>query len=189
MYLPRLARLLQVDAAAHSGSFFAQRKEECPSMAEKEVLLTQEGLIRLEKELDHLKTVRRREVAARIKQALSFGDISENSEYDDAKTEQGFVEGRIVTLEKMLRNARLIEDDGANNDMVTIGSRVKIKDMEQGDEFEYVLVGSAEADPSKQRISNESPVGRAVVGKRLGTVVEVNAPVGLLKYQITGVSR
>jgi transcription elongation factor GreA len=158
-------------------------------MAEKEVLLTQEGLIRLEKELEYLKTVKRREVAARIKQALGFGDISENSEYDDAKTEQGFVEGRIATLEKTLRNARLIEDDGTNIDLVTIGSRVKLKDIEQDEEFEYILVGSAEADPSRQRISNESPVGRAVVGKRLGTVVEVNAPAGLLKYQITGVGR
>ena len=158
-------------------------------MAEKEVLLTQEGLIRLEKELEYLKTVKRREVAARIKQALGFGDISENSEYDDAKTEQGFVEGRIATLEKTLRNARLIEDDETNIDLVTIGSRVKLKDIEQDEEFEYILVGSAEADPSRQRISNESPVGRAVVGKRLGTVVEVNAPAGLLKYQITGVGR
>ena len=99
------------------------------------------------------------------------------------------MEGRIATLEKTLRNARLIEDDETNIDLVTIGSRVKLKDIEQDEEFEYILVGSAEAAPSRQRISNESPVGRAVVGKRLGTVVEVNAPAGLLKYQITGVGR
>lgn len=157
-------------------------------MADKEVLLTQDGLTRLEKELEQLKTVKRREVAARIKQALDFGDISENSEYDDAKNEQAFVEGRIATLEKMLRNARLIEENKAGKDMVTVGSKVTLKDMEYGDEFEYTLVGSAEADPSAFRISNESPVGRAVMGKRLGTVVEVNAPVGMLKYQITGVA-
>ena len=157
-------------------------------MADKEVLLTQDGLTRLEKELEQLKTVKRREVAARIKQALDFGDISENSEYDDAKNEQAFVEGRIAMLEKMLRNARLIEENLASKDMVTVGAKVTLKDMEYGDEFEYTLVGSAEADPSAFRISNESPVGRAVMGKRLGTVVEVNAPVGMLKYQITGVA-
>ncbi len=104
-------------------------------MADKEILLTQDGLARLEKELEQLKTVKRREVAARIKQALEFGDISENSEYDDAKNEQAFVEGRIATLEKMLRNARLIEDSQENEGLVTIGSRVKLKDLEYGDEL------------------------------------------------------
>jgi transcription elongation factor GreA len=105
-------------------------------MAEKEVLLTPEGLAKLEKQLEYLKTVRRREVAARIKQALEFGDISENSEYDDAKNEQAFVEGRVLKLEKMLRNARLIDNDGVAADIVHLGSKVRLKDLESGDEFD-----------------------------------------------------
>ena len=143
-------------------------------MADKEVLLTPDGLSKLEKELDHLKTVKRREVAARIKQALEFGDISENSEYDDAKNEQAFVEGRIATLEKMLRNARVIDQDEVDTDTVTVGSKVRLKDLESGQEYEYTLVGSAEADPAEARISNESPVGRAILGKKVGAVVEVD---------------
>lgn len=153
-------------------------------MAEKEVLLTPDGLVKLEKELEHLKTVRRREVAARIKQALEFGDISENSEYDDAKNEQAFVEGRILTLEKMLRNARLIENDHNGADTVSIGSKVKLKDLEYGDVYEYSLVGSAEADPSQAKISNESPVGKALMGQRVGSTIEVHAPAGVIRYQI-----
>lgn len=166
-----------------------ERKEVRSSMAEKEVLLTLDGLARLEKELEHLKTVRRRQVAARIRQALEFGDISENSEYDDAKNEQAFVEGRILTLEKMLRNARLIENDGEGIDVVSVGSKIRLRDLEYGDEFDYTLVGSAEADPSAARISNESPVGKAVIGKREGTVVEVQAPAGLLRYEILRIER
>ncbi|HLS90739.1 MAG TPA: transcription elongation factor GreA [Limnochordia bacterium] len=158
-------------------------------MADKEVLLTPDGLSKLEKELDHLKTVKRREVAARIKQALEFGDISENSEYDDAKNEQAFVEGRIATLEKMLRNARVIDQDEVDTDTVTVGSKVRLKDLESGQEYEYTLVGSAEADPAAARISNESPVGRAILGKKVGTVVEVDAPAGTLRYEILSISR
>jgi len=158
-------------------------------MAEKEVILTPDGLAKLERELEHLKTVRRREVAARIKQAIEFGDISENSEYDDAKNEQAFIEGRIASLEKMLRNARVVDEESVDAGRVTIGSRVRLRDLELGEEFEYTVVGSAEADPSAQRISNESPVGRALMGKRVGDVVEVEAPVGTLKYEIVGISR
>lgn len=158
-------------------------------MADKEVLLTPDGLSKLEKELDHLKTVKRREVAARIKQALEFGDISENSEYDDAKNEQAFVEGRIATLEKMLRNARVIDHEDVETDVVTLGSKVRLKDLQYGDEFEYTLVGSAEADPASARISNESPVGRAIMGKKAGDVVEVQAPAGTLRYEIVSISR
>jgi transcription elongation factor GreA len=158
-------------------------------MADKEVLLTPDGLSKLEKELDHLKTVKRREVAARIKQALEFGDISENSEYDDAKNEQAFVEGRIATLEKMLRNARVIDQDEVDTDTVTVGSKVRLKDLESGQEYEYTLVGSAEADPAEARISNESPVGRAILGKKVGAVVEVDAPAGTLRYEIVSISR
>lgn len=158
-------------------------------MSEREVLLTRDGLEKLEKELEELKTVRRREVAARIKQAIEFGDISENSEYDDAKNEQAFIEGRIAALEKMLRNARVIDEDDVDTDAVTVGSRVKLKDLELGEEFEYIVVGSAEADPSSARISNESPVGRAIMGQKVGAIVEVDAPVGTLKYEIVSISR
>lgn len=158
-------------------------------MSEKEVLLTPDGLAKLEKELEYLKTVKRREVAARIRQALEFGDISENSEYDDAKNEQAFTEGRIANLEKMLRNARVIDEDQVGTDVVTLGARVRLKDLDSGAEFEYTIVGSAEADPSASRISNESPVGKAVMGQKVGAVVEVNAPAGVLKYEIVAISR
>ena len=129
-------------------------------------MLTPEGLARLEKELEHLKTVRRREVAARIKQALEFGDISENSEYEDAKNEQAFVEGRVLQLEKLLRNARLIDAEEVDDGVVSLGTKFTLKDLEDGEEYEYTLVGSAEADPSAAKISNESPVGKAVLGKK-----------------------
>ncbi len=158
-------------------------------MGDREVLLTPDGLSKLEKELEELKTVRRREVAARIKQAIEFGDISENSEYDDAKNEQAFIEGRIVSLEKMLRNARVIDDEEVDTETVTVGSKVKLKDLELNEEFEYTLVGSAEADPASARISNESPVGRAIMGQRVGSIVEVEAPAGTLKYEILAISR
>ena len=158
-------------------------------MSEKEVLLTPDGLAKLEKELEYLKTVKRREVAARIRQALEFGDISENSEYDDAKNEQAFTEGRIASLEKMLRNARVIDEDKVGTDIVTLGARVRLKDLDSGAEFEYTIVGSAEADPAASRISNESPVGKAVMGQKVGAVVEVNAPAGVLRYEIVGISR
>jgi transcription elongation factor GreA len=151
---------------------------------EKEVILTREGLEKLEKELEELKTTRRREVAARIKQAIEFGDISENSEYEDAKNEQAFIEGRILTLEQMLRNARVIDGERAGTDEVTLGSTVLLKDLEYGDEVEYTIVGSVEADPGAHKISNESPVGKAILGQRKGSIVEVSVPAGLLRYQI-----
>lgn len=152
-------------------------------MPEKEIILTLDGLKKLEEELETLKTQKRREVAERIKQAIEFGDISENSEYDDAKTEQAFIEGRIITLEKMLRNARVI-DDNDEKDYVSIGCSIVLKDMEYGDQEEYTIVGSAEADPAVNKISNESPVGKAVLGHQKGSVVEVNVPAGVLRYEI-----
>lgn len=153
-------------------------------MAEKEVILTPEGMVKLEQELENLKSVKRREVAERIKQAIEFGDISENSEYEDAKNEQAFIEGRIITLEKMLRNAKIIEPVDSDADTVHIGARILLKDMEYGDQFTYTVVGSAEADPANNKISYESPVGRAILGKREGETVEVNVPAGKLLYQI-----
>ncbi len=157
-------------------------------MSEKEVLLTKEGLSRLEDELEHLKTVKRREVADRIKQALAFGDISENSEYDDAKNEQAFIESRIVKLEKMLRNARLISEDDIQTEVVGLGSRVKLRDLEYQDEFEYMIVSSAEADPGEAKISDESPVGKALLGKKPGDIIEVEVPAGMVRYQIISVN-
>lgn len=158
-------------------------------MKEKEVFLTVEGLKKLEDELEQLKSVKRREIAERIKQAIDFGDISENSEYEDAKNEQAFIEGRILTLEKMLRNAKIIDDENLDTEVVSIGSKVLLKDLEFGDELEYTIVGSVEADPGASKISNESPVGKAILGLPKGSIVEVNVPVGQLKYQIVDILR
>lgn len=158
-------------------------------MKEKDVMLTVTGLKQLEDELEQLKTVKRRQVAERIKQAIEFGDISENSEYEDAKNEQAFIEGRILTLEKMLRNAKIIDDENIGNEVVALGSKIKIKDLEFGDELEYTLVGSVEADPDANKISNESPVGKAILGQPKGSVVEVQVPAGTLKYEILDISR
>lgn len=158
-------------------------------MKEKEVVMTVVGLKKLEDELEQLKTVRRREVAARIKQAIGFGDISENSEYEDAKNEQAFIEGRILTVEKMLRNAKIIDDENLSTEEVSLGSTVLLKDIEFGDEVEYTIVGSVEADPENRKISNESPVGKAILGQRKGQVVEVIVPAGSLKYEIVDILR
>ncbi|MCG7410740.1 transcription elongation factor GreA [Paenibacillus sp. ACRRX] len=153
-------------------------------MSDKEVILTQDGLKKLEEELDNLKSVKRREVAERIKVAIGYGDISENSEYEDAKNEQAFIEGRVITLEKMLRNARIINNDDINTDIVSIGSTVIVEDLEYGDKMEYAIVGTAESDPLKNKISNESPVGKAILGKGVGTVVDVSVPAGVIQYKI-----
>lgn len=143
-----------------------------------------EGLKKLEAELEHLKTVKRREVAERIKTAREFGDISENSEYEDAKNEQAFIEGRIQTIEKMLRQARVVDSESQDPSVIHIGSKVVVKDLEEDVDEEYYLVGAAEADPIKDRISNESPVGKALLGKKVGDVVEVSAPVGKIRLKI-----
>ncbi|MEW4372806.1 transcription elongation factor GreA [Paenibacillus kandeliae] len=158
-------------------------------MSDKEVILTQDGLKKLEDELENLKSVKRREVAERIKIAIGYGDISENSEYEDAKNEQAFIEGRIITLEKMLRNARIINSDEIDTDAVSIGATVIVQDMEFGDTMEYAIVGSAESDPSQNKISNESPVGKAILGKKQGTVVDVNVPAGVIQYKILEIKK
>jgi len=158
-------------------------------MSDKEIILTQDGLKRLEEELENLKSVKRREVAERIKIAIGYGDISENSEYEDAKNEQAFIEGRIITLEKMLRNARIINNDEIDTDTVSIGSIVTVEDVEYGDTMEYAIVGTAEADPSQNKISNESPVGKAILGKKKGTIVDVNVPAGIIKYKIVDIKK
>ncbi|WP_250675599.1 transcription elongation factor GreA [Paraclostridium ghonii] len=155
----------------------------------KEILLTQEGHQKLEAEVEHLKSVRRREVAERIKVAISFGDISENAEYDEAKNEQAQVEERIIKLENMLRKAVIIDESKIDSNMVTIGSIVKVNDMEFEEEVEYTIVGSAEADPYEGKISNESPVGRALLGRSKGEVVDVQVPDGIAKFEILEIRR
>lgn len=158
-------------------------------MANKENILTLEGLRKIEDELELLKTKKRQEVATRIKQALAFGDISENSEYDEAKNEQAFVEGRIAQIENLLRNVKVIDEDDVKTDYVSVGCKVVLEDFEFGDEVEYGIVGSAEADPMNMKISNESPVGRALLGKAVGELVEVAVPDGTIKYKILKISK
>jgi transcription elongation factor GreA len=152
----------------------------------KAFVLSPEGLQNLQVELDQLRNVKRKEVAERLKEARSLGDLSENSEYDDARNEQAFVEGRILQLENTLRNAKLIEETGGTGE-VRLGSVVALKDLEYGDVLEYTLVGSVEADPDRRKISNESPVGKAILGKQKGTIVEVEAPAGNFQYEIVDV--
>lgn len=154
----------------------------------KQNILTLEGLAKLEEELNSLKN-KRTEVAERIKQALAFGDISENAEYDEAKKEQAFVEGRIIQIENILRTAKVIDEEDIQTDMVSVGCKVMLKDIEFGDEVEYTIVGSAEADPINLKISNESPVGKALVGKSVGETVEIAVPDGLIKYEVLQINK
>jgi transcription elongation factor GreA len=156
-------------------------------MAERELLVSKEGLKKLEEELEYLKTVKRGEVAQRIKVAREFGDISENSEYEDAKNEQAFVEGRIQTLEKLLRQARVVDASQEDPEVVHIGSKVRVKDLSDGTEEHFTIVGITEADPAKNRISNESPMGQSLLGQRAGSVVEVDAPMGKIRLKILAI--
>jgi len=154
-------------------------------MSEKKVMLTQDGYNKLVEKLDYLKSVRRLEVADRLKAAIALGDLSENSEYDDAKNEQAFLEGEIQDLEEKINNSDIIHEvDSGNGEVVTIGSTVVIRDLEYQEDETYRIVGSMEADPDNAKISNESPVGAALIGKKVGSVVEVHAPVGVVKYEI-----
>ncbi len=156
---------------------------------EKEIVMTYAGLRALEDELEHLKTVKRKEVAEKIKVARGYGDLSENSEYDEAKNEQGLMEGRIALLEKMLKNARVVTEDELSNDTVSVGSHVRIKD-EDGDEDEYDITGSAEADPLEGKISDESPIGAALIGHGVGDKVDIALPNGaVVAYEIMEIGR
>jgi len=152
-------------------------------MAEKKVLLTQAGYDELVKKLDYLISVKRLEVAARLNAAIALGDLSENSEYDDAKTEQAFVEGEILAVKAKIDNSEIIQTEGAA-DVVRMGSCVVVKDLEFDDEEAFMIVGSTEADPMNNKISNESPLGKAILEHRVGDVVDVTAPDGVLKYEI-----
>jgi len=156
---------------------------------EKEILLTKEGLQKLEAELEYLKSTKRQELAERIKQAIAFGDLSENSEYEDAKNEQAFVEGRIINLENTLKNARLMETEDVPSDVVSLGSRVILREQSTGREISFTLVSSVEAKLKEGKISNESPVGKAIMGKKMGSEVQVEAPGGLVTYKIESVER
>jgi transcription elongation factor GreA len=150
----------------------------------KEVILTAEGYKKLKEEIEHLSTTKRREVADRIRVAREFGDIAENAEYDDAKNEQMLLEHRIATLEERLKAARVIEKREISSDVVSVGSHVTLRDLDAKKTEEYHIVGSAEANPAENKLSNESPVGRAILGRKKGEVVEVTAPRGALKFKI-----
>ena len=149
--------------------------------------MTKEGKAKLEQELEQLKTVKRKEVVERIKIARSFGDLSENSEYDSAKEEQAFVEGRITTIENMIRNAKIIEEDARNSDMVTLGKTVTFIELPDGDEETYSIVGSAEADPFEGKISNDSPIAKSLIGKKIGETVGVVTPGGEMTVKIVSI--
>lgn len=158
-------------------------------MEEKEVLLTQEGYDNLEKELEYLRTEKRAEVAERIKIALGFGDLSENSEYDEAKTAQAENEAKIADLENKIRYAKIIDESEIDTKTVQVGNTVKIYDMEFEEEVEYTIVGSTEVDLSQNRISNESPMGIALLGAKKNDIVEVNAPAGIMKYKVLSITK
>ena len=150
----------------------------------KDVILTREGYTKLRKEIEQLSTTRRREVAERIKVAREFGDIAENAEYDAAKNEQAMLEARIAKLEERLASARVIEKREISKDVVSVGSTVRLRDVDAKQTVEYRIVGSAEANPAELKLSNESPVGRAIIGHKKGETIEVTTPRGSLKYKI-----
>lgn len=156
---------------------------------QKKFVMTYEGVKKLENELEYLKTVKRKEITEKIKVALGYGDLSENSEYDEAKNEQAFTEGRIIQLENMLKNAEVVDEAEVPSDVVSVGSRVKVKDYDFDEEVIYTIVGSAEADPMEFKISNESPVGSGLIGKKVGEIVEISVPDGVSKYEILEISR
>ena len=158
-------------------------------MEDKEVLLTQEGYDNLEKDLEFLKTEKRAEISERIKVALGFGDLSENSEYDEAKNAQASNEIKIAELENKLRYAKIIDESEIDTKTVQVGNKVKILDMEYDEEIEYTIVGSTEVDLALNRISNESPIGSALLGAKKNQVIEVNVPAGIMKYKILAISK
>ena len=177
----RAAGNIRARDGANSAAFFFSRGQEG---VVKEVILTKEGYEKLKQEIEYLSTEKRREVADRIRVAREFGDIAENAEYDDAKNEQAMLEHKIAQLEERLLSARVITKKEISKDAVSIGSRVRLRDMQANKTFEYHIVGSAEANPAENKLSNESPVGKAIMGRKKGEVVEVTAPRGALKFKI-----
>jgi transcription elongation factor GreA len=152
-----------------------------------EIVLTPDGYEKLKREIEYLSGEKRREIAERIRIAREFGDISENAEYDDAKHEQALLEHKISTLNERLRHARVLDASEVKSDVVSIGTRVQLEDVAAGETIEYHIVGSAEANPAENKLSNESPVGKAIIGRKQGETVEVAAPRGSFKYKIIGI--
>ncbi|MFR8642917.1 MAG: transcription elongation factor GreA [Monoglobus pectinilyticus] len=157
-------------------------------MDNKQVKLTEDGLKQLEEELEYLKTKKRKEVSEKIKVALGFGDLSENSEYDEAKNEQAQVEARIVSVEDMLKNAIVIDESERDTSKVELGATVTIHDIEFDEDITYKIVGSTEADPDEGRLSDESPLGKSLMGKAEGEMIDVDAPAGVIQYKILKIS-
>lgn len=149
-----------------------------------EIVLTAEGYARIEKELEHLSRVERKAVADRIREAKDFGELTENAEYEDAKSEQALIEGRILELRQILSQAVILKDEDISTEHVSIGSYVRVRDLDTGEEWEFRLVSPFEADPDEDRISHESPIGEALLGHKVGEVVEANIPAGKVRYQI-----
>jgi transcription elongation factor GreA len=158
-------------------------------MPQKETLLTFEGLKKLEEEVEYLKTVKRKEIAERIKVAVGFGDLSENSEYDEAKNEQAQVEMRIADLENKLRNVKIIDEDEIETKTIQVGNIVQVLDIEFDEKVEYKIVGSTEADVTENKISNESPIGSALLGKKKNDVVDVETPGGMLQFKVLKITK
>ena len=158
-------------------------------MEEKEIILTRDGYKKLEEELNYLKTEKRTEISERIKIALGFGDLSENAEYDEAKTAQRENEDKIAELETQLRNAKVIDEKGIDTETVQIGNIVKVHDIEFDEDIDYTIVGSTEVKLAENKISNESPLGKALLGAKKGDTVEVDAPAGIIKYKILDITK
>lgn len=158
-------------------------------MPDKKVILTYAGLKELEAEIQELKVNKRKEIANKIKEARAQGDLSENAEYDAAKEEQAEVEARIVQIEKLLKNVEVVDEDEVDLNVVSVGCKVRLFDIEFDEEIDYAIVGSTEADPLKNKISNESPVGESLIGRKVGDVAEVETPAGLLKFKVLEIHR
>lgn len=156
---------------------------------QKEILLTEEGLKNYEQELEYLKTVKRKEVAEKIKVALSFGDLSENSEYDEAKNEQAMLEAKIAQIDVILKNVKIIDESELSTELIHVGLKVQVKDLEFDEILDYQIVGSNEADPFNDRISDESPVGKGLLGHKVGDIVEIEVPAGVIKYEVLTISK
>jgi transcription elongation factor GreA len=158
-------------------------------MPDKKIILTYRGLQELEEELNNLKLVRRKDVAQKIKEAREQGDLSENAEYDAAKDEQGEIESRIAEIDKLLKKVEIIDEDEVDISKINVGGKVRLFDYDYDEEVEYAIVGSTEADPLNFKLSNESPVGNALIGKVVGDVIEVSTPAGLMKFKVLGIHR
>lgn len=156
-------------------------------MAQKQMVLTSEGLQKLKDELEELKSVKRREIAEKIKVALSFGDLSENSEYDEAKNEQGIIEARIAEIEKTLQNVKVVDSSDLSTEHIGIGNKVVLKDLETNEVMELDIVGSKEVNLQEGKISDESPIGKACLGKTKGEIFDVDAPAGILKFEVVDI--